>query len=334
MNFIEKTCPFFCVCWLWAADSKLDSMSVKMCFLPDFFGTLWFFHVSFWVFSRSRNSFSRSPTFNNHARFTLFASSGSHRHTSLQIPEATAIIFHCIHFLPILISPSHPRHSQLPPRKIPFPRPRPSFFTASTAAPAASSRWTTLSWPFCAARCSDVQPRSARRGGWSWRSSKLHGEVVFPIRNDAKAMEIFVGLATGLGSTGKPALTSHLYQQTRNFSCHSHIHPCTGPVFGPKVGTNIVAWQWWTSKVNLWYRINTGNIHKKNWKAKKMRSKGCEEGGLKRCPFSYIKEPWPVPQFQIMSLCTLNLVYWSRFLFNIKMHSPSFDTATTTHHSL
>ena len=50
-------------------------------------------------FSRSRNSFSRSPTFNKHVRFTLFASSGSHRHTSLQnpLPEAMAIIFHCIH---------------------------------------------------------------------------------------------------------------------------------------------------------------------------------------------------------------------------------------------
>ena len=136
-------------------------------------------------------------------QFTLFASSGSHRHTSLQnpLPEAMAIIFHRIHFLPILISPSHPCHSQLPPRRISLPRPRPLLVAASTAAPAASSRWTTASWPFCAARCSDVQPRRARRGGWSWRFSKLHGEVVFPIQNDAKAMEIFVGLATGLGST-------------------------------------------------------------------------------------------------------------------------------------
>ena len=134
-------------------------------------------------FSRTWNSFSRSPTFNKHVRFTLFASSGSHRHTSLQnpLPEAMAIILHCIHFLPIIISPSHPCHSQLPPKKISLPRPWPRFSTASTAAPAASSRWTTPSWPFRAARSSDVQPRS--------RSSKLHGEVVFPIRNDAKAME-------------------------------------------------------------------------------------------------------------------------------------------------
>ena len=70
----------------------------------------------------------------------------------------------------------------------------------------------------------------------------LHGEVVFShpkrCQSDGK---IFVGLATGLGSTGKPALTSQSYQQqTRNLSCPSHIHPCTGPVFGPKVGTNIV----------------------------------------------------------------------------------------------
>ena len=117
-------------------------------------------------FARSRNSFSWSPTFNKHVRFTLFASSGSHRHTSLQnpLPEATAFILHCIHFLSILISPSHPCHSKIPPRRIPFPRPWPSFSTASTAAPAASSRWTTLSWPFCAAQCSDVQPRSAPRG--------------------------------------------------------------------------------------------------------------------------------------------------------------------------
>ena len=166
-------------------------------------------------FSRSRNSFSRSPTFNKHVRFTLFtlfASSGSHRHTSLQnpLPEAMAIILHCIHFLPILISPSHPCHSQLPPPKISLPRPRPVLFAASTAAPAASSRWTTASWPCSAAQCSDVQPRGAHRGDRRWRSSKLHGEVFFPIRNDAKVMKkIFVGLATGLGSTGKPALTSH-----------------------------------------------------------------------------------------------------------------------------
>ena len=66
-----------------------------------------------------------------------------------------------------------------PPFRIPFPRPWPELVAASTAAPAASSRWTTLSWPFWAAGCSDVQPRSARRGGWRWRSSKLHGEVVF-----------------------------------------------------------------------------------------------------------------------------------------------------------
>ena len=45
----------------------------------------------------------------------------------------------------------------------------------------------------------------------------LHGEVGFSdpkrCQSDGK---ILVGLATGLGSTGKPALTSPSYQQTRN----------------------------------------------------------------------------------------------------------------------
>ena len=50
-------------------------------------------------FSRSRNSFSRSPSFNKHLRFTLFAWSGSHRHTSLQnpLPEATAVVSRNLH---------------------------------------------------------------------------------------------------------------------------------------------------------------------------------------------------------------------------------------------
>ena len=50
-------------------------------------------------FSRSRNSFSRSPSFNKHLPFTLFAWSGSHRHTSLQnpLPEATAVVSRNLH---------------------------------------------------------------------------------------------------------------------------------------------------------------------------------------------------------------------------------------------
>ena len=143
--------------------------------------------------------------------------------------------------------PSLPFENSSP--KNPFPRPWPSFFTASTAAPAASSRWTTASWPFCAATCSDVQPGSARRGGWRWRSSKLHG--FFDPRRCQRDEKSFLGPATGLGSTRKPALTSHSHQQTRNLSCPSHIHPCTGPVFGPKVGSNIFTWQWMHIKNSL-----------------------------------------------------------------------------------
>ena len=42
-------------------------------------------------------------------------------------------------------------------------RPRSLFSTACTAAPAASSCWTTASWPFCAARCKDVSPEGSGR---------------------------------------------------------------------------------------------------------------------------------------------------------------------------
>ena len=86
---------------------------------------LWNFAISlcfFLVFQEAEiHSAGLQPSISMYD-FTLFASSGSHRHTSLQnpLPEAMAIIFHCIHFLPILISPSHPCHSQLPPRRIPF----------------------------------------------------------------------------------------------------------------------------------------------------------------------------------------------------------------------
>ena len=48
---------------------------------------------------------------------------------------------------------------QTQPQRNSLPRPRPRFSTASTAAPAASSRWTTASWPFRAARCKDVSPQ-------------------------------------------------------------------------------------------------------------------------------------------------------------------------------
>ena len=56
-------------------------------------------------FSRSRNSFSRSPTFNKHVRFT-------------------SIYIVCI-----------VRATATPPFRIPFPRPWPSFSTASTSFP-------------------------------------------------------------------------------------------------------------------------------------------------------------------------------------------------------
>ena len=165
MNFIEKSCPFMFKLHLpfsVHADSGQQIQSSTPSPSKYFFFQISLELCAFFMFL---SGFSRHM-YDLH-QSTLFASSGSHRHTSLQnpLPEATAIIFHCIHFLSILISPSHPCHSQLPPRRIPLLRPWPSFSTASTAASAASSRWTTLSWPFCAARSSDVQPRSARRGG-------------------------------------------------------------------------------------------------------------------------------------------------------------------------
>ena len=63
-----------------------------------------------------------------------------------------------------------------------------------------------------------------------WKVQRCMVRRFSPIRNDAKVMEkILVGLATG-----KPALTLHSYQQTRNMGYHSQVHPCTGPVFGFK----------------------------------------------------------------------------------------------------
>ena len=159
-------------------------------------------------------------------------------------------------------------------KKNSVPRPRPCLVAASTAAPTASSRWATASWPFWAERCSDVKPRSAAR--WKvQRCSAWWG--VFPIRNDAKVMENLGWSATGLGSTGKSALTSHSYQQIPNWSYHSQVHPCTGPVFGFKFDQTPVNDSEWTSKINSWYQIKTGKkyIHKKNRQAEKTRSKGC-----------------------------------------------------------
>ena len=129
MIFIEKTCAFMFKSHLpfsVYADSgqRIQSSTPRpsKCVFFRISLELCAFFMSLSGFSRSRNSFSRSPTFNKHVRFTLFASSGSHRHTSLQnpLPKAMAVNFHCIHFLSIIISPSHPCHSQLPPRRIPF----------------------------------------------------------------------------------------------------------------------------------------------------------------------------------------------------------------------
>ena len=99
----------------------------------------------------------------------------------------------------------------------------------------------------------------------------LHGEVVFPIRNDAKVMEPLGWSATGLVSTGKPALTSHSYQQTRNMGYHSQVHPCTGPVFGFKLDQTPVNDSEWTSKINSWYQIKTGNISTRKTDKRKKR---------------------------------------------------------------
>ena len=223
-----------------------------------------------------------------------------------------------------------------PPFRIPFPRPWPELVAASTAAPAASSRWTTASWPFIAARCSDVQPRSARRGGWRWRSSKLHGEVVFPIQNDAKAMEKpLLGWPQVWARLGNLLLHRiHITRLRIWVALHTFIH-ALAQCLGLKLGRTFLHDSEWKSQIHSWYQIKTWNIHKKNWQAKTTRSKGCEEGGLKRCPFSiklrHISKSLGL--FPNSKLYTLNLVYWSQFLFNIKMHSPSVDTATTTHHS-
>ena len=177
MNFIEKTCAFMLKLHLPLfvyADSgqqiQSSTPSPSKCVFFQISLKLCDFFMFLSGFSRSRNSFSRSPTFNKHLRFalfTLFAWSGSHRHTSLQNPfprpwpsfSTASTSFPSSFHLPILAI------RNFLPRKKPFPRPRPLVAAASTAAPAASSRWTTASWPFCAAQCSDVLPRSARRGG-------------------------------------------------------------------------------------------------------------------------------------------------------------------------
>ena len=142
---------------------------------------------------------------------------------------------------------------------------------------------------------------------------------------------------TGLGNL----LLHHIHISRLGIwvALHTFIH-ALAQCLGLKLGQTLVNDSEWTSKIHfwslldVWYQIETGNIHKQNWQAIKPPSKGCEEGGLKRCPFS-IKFHHISKSLGLLpnsKLYTLNLVYWSRFLFNIKMHSPSFDTATTTHH--
>ena len=109
MNFIEKTCAFMLKLHLPLfvyADSgqqiQSSTPSPSKCVFFQVSLKLCDFFMFLSGFSRSKNSFSRSPTFNKQLRFalfTLFAWSGSHRHTSLEnpLPEATAKIFHCIH---------------------------------------------------------------------------------------------------------------------------------------------------------------------------------------------------------------------------------------------
>ena len=108
-QIIEKTCPFtfkLLLPFSVYADSgqqiRSSTPSPSKCVFFQVSLKLCGFFMFLSGFSRSRNSFSRSPTFNKQLRFalfTLFARSGSHRHTSLQnpLPEAMAIIFHCIH---------------------------------------------------------------------------------------------------------------------------------------------------------------------------------------------------------------------------------------------
>ena len=71
----------------------------------------------------------------------------------------------------------------------------------------------------------------------------LHGEVVFPIRNDAKAMK-------------KSWLVwPQVWARLGNLLLH-HLHIS-------RLGTLLQKSEW-TSKIHLWYQIKTRNIHKRN----------------------------------------------------------------------
>ena len=136
-----------------------------------------------------------------------------------------AIIFHSIHFLSILISPSHPCHSQLPPRRIPFrghglywSRPPPRRWPPAAAGPRCRGPLALHS----AATSSLGAPAGV---------AETEGPVscmvrwFFPKRRQSDE-KIFVALATGLGSTGKPALTSHssLMPENAHYQFHSNIN--------------------------------------------------------------------------------------------------------------
>ena len=136
MNFIEKTCSNYFshfLCMLTLGSGFKARLQVRQNVLSfRFLGNFVVSSCSFLAFQEAEI------------------------HSAGLRPSISMYDLHCLHCQVATATP---------PFRIPFPRPRPSLFAVSTAAPAASSRWTTASWPLRAAWCSDVQPRSARRGG-------------------------------------------------------------------------------------------------------------------------------------------------------------------------
>ena len=259
-----------------------------MIFLLDFFGSLWFLYVSFWFFKKHATPPFRIPF---PRPWPSFSSAPTSFPSSFHLP-----ILAIRNFLPEE-SPSR-GHGQYFAQSLPQRRP------PAAAGPRRRGRF--------ALQGAATSSLDAPAGVADAEGPVSRMVVVFPSKTTPKWWTNLC-LSGHRGSTGKPALTSPSYQQTRNLSCPSHIYPCTGPVFGSKLGQTLSHDSEWTSKIHLWYQIKTGSVHKKNWQAIKPRSKGCEEGGLKQCPFSIKSVKNQRVLFPNSKLYTLNLVYWSRF---------------------
>ena len=133
-------------------------------------------------------------------------------------PSVSMCDLHCLHRQAATATPPfripfprpHPCHSQLHPQRIPF-RGHDHYWPQ----PPLQHRPPAAAGPRCRGR--SLLPSAATcRLGAPAEVADAEGPVscmvrwFFPIRNDAKAMEkSLLVWPTGLGSTGKPALTSH-----------------------------------------------------------------------------------------------------------------------------